>query len=137
LAKGFGVAQEQVRLRLCGGTDAPARARRALDALNGSLRELRRAVELLVSELVTNCVLHAGAGPSDIWELELSASPEGVRVEVVDPGPGFTPPEQLPTPGAGGKFGLFLVDRVADRWGVDPSRSSVWFELDRTGRHPL
>src|SRR5207245_2733634 len=52
-----------------------------------------------------------------------------VRVEVSDPGPGFQPRTAGPEPGG---FGLMLVERLADRWGVDPGgRSRVWFEIDR------
>jgi anti-sigma regulatory factor (Ser/Thr protein kinase) len=84
---------------------------------------------LLVSELVTNSVKHAGAGPGEPIDLELRASADKVRVEVGDPGPGFEPTMARSEPGG---FGLLLVARLADRWGVerDP-RTCVWFEIDR------
>ena len=123
------MVEEKLKLRLAGGRGAPARARRALAGLNGSLAGLAEPVRLLVSELVTNSVLHARAGPEVPIELELTASPERVRVEVCDPGPGFQPRTAGPEPNG---FGLMLVECLADRWGVDPGgRSRVWFEIDR------
>lgn len=110
----------------------------------GSPREARRFVrgvladighedliddaELLVSEVVTNAVLHGG-----VAEAPVSVTPVdgGVRIEVVDPADAFpaTPVETgLDTPGG---LGLGIVDNVARRWGVDPTQLGkvVWFEL--------
>lgn len=118
-----------LRLRLSGGTDAPARARRALSSLNGSLAGLAETVRLLVSELVTNSVKHGGAGPQDSIDLALTASAGMVRVEVGDGGPGFEPKTSRTEPGG---FGLMLVDQLADRWGIEGEpRPFVWFEIDR------
>lgn len=84
---------------------------------------------LLVSELVTNAILH-GRGP-----LELRARPSGsaLRVEVHDADP-RTPPTlsaDLEPTDDGGR-GLHLVDILADRWGWAESADGkvVWFELD-------
>jgi anti-sigma regulatory factor (Ser/Thr protein kinase) len=123
--------EETLQIRLAGGEDAPRRARTAISALNGTLNEVREQVKLLVSELVTNSVLHAGAGPDAQLELRLAVSPEQVRAELIDPGPGFLPPSVLPEPGADGRFGLFLVERCATRWGTDSDPTRVWFEIDR------
>ena len=121
---------ETLMLRLRGGHTAPARARTALCSLDSNLAELRDQVHLLVSELVTNSVRHAEAKQV---ELRATADPAGVYVEVSDPGPGFDP-EDRPEPsftGAGG-YGLFLVDKVANRWGTERNQSAcVWFEIDR------
>lgn len=124
---------EMLEVTLAGGRDAPRRARVALLGLNGSLAALRQPVSLLVSELVTNAVRHAGAGLDSTVSLKLDSTPKRVRVEVVDAGPGFQPPaaggaEALPREG----FGLSLVDQIADRWGVELSDgATVWFEIDR------
>ena len=56
------MATECVNLTISGGREAPARVRAALVALNGSLRGIREDVRLLVTELVTNAVVHGGAG---------------------------------------------------------------------------
>lgn len=130
------MTEESINLRISGGSTAPRRARTALAALNGSLGSLREPVELLVSELVTNCVKHAGVSPEAVLELKVNASNHCVRVEVNDGGRGFLVPDPLPEPGLRGKFGLFLVDRVAHRWGVIQKDSLVWFEIDRTEDRP-
>jgi anti-sigma regulatory factor (Ser/Thr protein kinase) len=120
---------EMLKLRFTGGRDAPARARQALKGLNGSLSTLYEPVRLLVTELVTNSVRHAGAGPESFIELDLTTSSDKIRVEVGDPGPGFDQPLARQEPGG---FGLLLVERLADRWGVVRDRGArVWFEIDR------
>ena len=120
---------ETMNVRLAGGRDAAGRARTAFEALNGNLEALRDTVKLLVTELVTNSFRHAGAGKEAVIELRVRATPQTVRVEVEDPGPGFEPEPR--EPGREGGFGLVLVDELADRWGVQRERPCVWFELDR------
>jgi anti-sigma regulatory factor (Ser/Thr protein kinase) len=86
-----------------------------------------------VSELVTNGVRHAQLGDDAVIDLEVAVEPERVRVQVSDEGPGFDPPTSWPPPpdSVGGR-GLFIVNQLASRWGVDRGRSTcVWFELDR------
>ena len=121
-----------LRLELMSGPGAVPAARRAIAGLAGhvglgTLGDLR----LLVSELVTNSVRHAGLDSDDAIALEISVSPKRVRVEVTDLGPGFErrPPE--PREDRSGGYGLFLVDRLADRWGVISDEvTRVWFEID-------
>ena len=122
--------QETLTLRLSGGPTAPARARTALCSLDRSFAELRDDVHLLVSELVSNSVIHAGA---DHIELRATADPRVVRVEVSDPGPGFDERDRRePSHNGGGGFGLFLVEKVAHRWGTKRDDSTrVWFEIER------
>jgi anti-sigma regulatory factor (Ser/Thr protein kinase) len=115
---------------------APEAASQARAVVN---EELGRAVSakvledatLLVSELVTNAVRHAlRAGIPEI-ELRLKLDPERVRVVVSDPGAGFVAEPRLPTASESSGWGLYLVDRIADRWGViTKDRSEVWFEID-------
>ena len=123
--------KETLTLRLSGGPTAPARARKALASLERTLGELRPDVDLLLSELVSNAVLHANADHVDGLAV---ADPDCVRVEVSDPGSGFDQHEARRTPsltGEGG-FGLNIIDTVANRWGVKRNRSArVWFEIDR------
>jgi anti-sigma regulatory factor (Ser/Thr protein kinase) len=93
---------------------------------------VRDAVLLLVSELVTNAVLHAGAGPDRPVRLEVRRESRLVRVAVADEGPGFTwHPTTSSGPKESGGWGLFFVDRIADCWGVEctGSGSRVWFEI--------
>ena len=93
---------------------------------------VREDVLLLVTELVTNAVRHAGVGPDESLQVELQRWSRRVRVEVVDPGAGPARVSPQPGPNGGGGWGLVLVDRIAARWGVEsgPSRNCVWFEID-------
>jgi len=128
------VSAATLELELPGDNAAPALARRALDERveHGLGDEQAGTLVLLVSELVTNAVLHSGA-PGTPVVLRVEARADGLRVEVHDRGPGFE--MRTPTPrGSRGGFGLFLVERMASRWGVHRNASTyVWFELDRSG----
>lgn len=85
------------------------------------------ALTLLVSEVVTNAVLHPDA-PGTVG-LRVQMNHERVRVEVSDPGDGFTPKPRDPDRFEGG-LGLYLVQRAAARWGVvQEPNTTVWFEL--------
>lgn len=113
--------------------NAAGAARRALDALAEHLEQRQlHEVSLLVTELVTNSVRHAGIGPTSSVGLDVSLSPTRLRVEVSDPGPGFEPPAAPgPHPERIGGWGLQLVDRLSDRWGVlRGAETRVWFEMD-------
>jgi anti-sigma regulatory factor (Ser/Thr protein kinase) len=113
--------------------EAPSRARAVVNAELGSAvsAKVLEDATLLVSELVTNAVRHApGEGMPEI-ELRLKVGPSRVRVVVSDPGTGFVAEPRLPTAAESSGWGLYLVDRIADRWGViTKDRSEVWFEID-------
>ena len=87
-------------------------------------------LRLLVSEVVTNAVRHGDGdtprgGPR---ELELGGPRRGLRPAATASRPrrGSAP---LDEPGG---FGLFLVGRLADRWGVETtSGTTVWFVIQR------
>lgn len=114
-------------LRLPGDPDAAAKARRALAKLRGDLDPpLMETLRLLVTELVTNSVRHTKA---ETVVLRILVGRSAVWTEVTDAGPGFEPPGK--SDGTG--WGLFLVERLAERWGVNQSDAGtkVWFELRR------
>jgi PAS domain S-box-containing protein len=122
----------RLELGLPHAPDAARSARAALDDL-GLEAPLLDDVRLLVSELVTNSVLHGPGGPTARITVRVHAAPEVVRVEVFDPGPG--PPAGtpvLPAPDTAGGRGLYLVNRLADRWGPTEEPGGVWLELDRS-----
>jgi anti-sigma regulatory factor (Ser/Thr protein kinase) len=122
---------ETLSLQIAGGPTAPARARTALRGLDRALEGLEDDVALLVSELVTNSVLHGGARSEDAIELEAMASDDRIRVEVIDDGPGFDRSALNGNHDEGG-FGLKLVDRLTNRWGFSQEpQARVWFEIDR------
>ena len=104
-------------------------ARHALDKLRGQFPQARLYdAALCLSELVTNAIQHPGRGGK--LELSLALETDRLRVEVADEGRGFEQAE--PTRGDERGWGLFLVDNLADRWGVEPGeRTVVWFEIAR------
>ena len=75
-------------------------------------------------------MLHSDAPDgSTIGLLATRAAGTGIRVTVTDGGAGFTPRERDSTRVDGG-YGLFLVERASDRWGVEAGPpASVWFEV--------
>jgi anti-sigma regulatory factor (Ser/Thr protein kinase) len=87
-------------------------------------------VELLTSELVSNAVRHAAPNGSGIG-LNILVGPQSIHVSVVDGGEGFdrTTLVRSPRPDRGG-WGLFLVEELSDRWGIQADPHSVWFEID-------
>jgi anti-sigma regulatory factor (Ser/Thr protein kinase) len=88
--------------------------------------------QLLVSELVTNAIRHAGLDDDDQIKLVVVAGDRALRIEVCDPGHGFEVTEPNPDPTRPSGWGLYLVRELSDRWGVDQSaQTRVWFELDR------
>jgi anti-sigma regulatory factor (Ser/Thr protein kinase) len=94
------------------------------------LGELRReTMQLLVSEVVTNAVLHSDASPDS--DIKLRARPchnDSIRVEVIDGGRSGAPALREPD-GPGGGYGLFIVATTAKRWGVEQNGETVvWFE---------
>ena len=117
---------------LAGGPYAVTAARLALSDLDAHLdQSVAFDVRLLVSELVTNSVQHAAVGEEDSITLLVQISDENVRVQVKDEGPGFKQPETPPSPDADAGWGLFLVEQLADSWGVETDERAVWFEIAR------
>ena len=105
---------------------APRRARALLREYAESLDAARLdTAVLLISELVTNAVLH---GDSEIRLLiDVDRTRAGARFAVSDEGGGN--PVVRDDPGADGGWGLRLVGQLAARWGVLEERTQVWFEV--------
>ena len=122
----------RVEIQLPVDAHAPAQARLAVDVLVDWFPEaVLDRVRLLVSEIVTNSVRHAGLGPADQIVLALHVTATGIRVETYDQGPGYAVQPGPPTPDRPSGWGLFLVGALADRWGVDRNGGSrTWFEID-------
>jgi anti-sigma regulatory factor (Ser/Thr protein kinase) len=115
------------------GPQAAGEGRHALDRLVGQLGEAQLGeLRLLVTELLTNSVRHAR---TEEWiTLDVELQTDAVRAVVTDCGQGFEP-ESRPQPHLDrpGGWGLCLVDRLADRWGVDRGNgTAVWFEMARS-----
>ncbi|MFJ4684468.1 SpoIIE family protein phosphatase [Streptomyces sp. NPDC091377] len=109
---------------------APGKARRlARNALRRwELEELTDSVELLVSEVVTNAVRYASR-PVTLRLLRTDV----LRCEVGDDVPQLPRLRQARATDEGGR-GLYLVNRLARRWGATRLSTGkvVWFELNRT-----
>jgi anti-sigma regulatory factor (Ser/Thr protein kinase) len=123
-----------VTLNLVPSQRAPRLARAfAADALESWAAPVEKvdAVQLVVSELVTNAVVHAPESPS--ITLELFRTQEAVRVLVSDASPQEPERREGPAPwSAGSGRGVALVDSIADRWGTErrsPRGKTVWCEL--------
>jgi anti-sigma regulatory factor (Ser/Thr protein kinase) len=120
-----------------------------LPAAPENLRPIRRALEgmglpeqvigdatLLTTELVTNSIRHAGLGPDDYIDVTAAWSGTVLRVVVRDSGstgppPGIVAGSIRPSPGRQSGWGLYLVDKLATRWGTNLEGSAgFWFELE-------
>jgi anti-sigma regulatory factor (Ser/Thr protein kinase) len=111
---------------------APRAARARLAALPRALDPRSTDdLHLLLSELVTNCVQHAGLDESDRITVQIRIDRGVVHGRVCHPAPRFAPPAPR-LPGDGG-WGLHLVEMLTRRWGVEGSDSEtiVWFEMPR------
>jgi anti-sigma regulatory factor (Ser/Thr protein kinase) len=109
-------------------------ARRAV-ANSGLVADRQEAtLLLLVSELVSNCVRHAGLRAGEQIRVRARTHADCAHVEVCDAGRSGRVPARRDDALAGlepGGLGLVLVERMADRWGVhrDEDETCVWFEL--------
>lgn len=98
----------------------------AADAVGASYPELSEDVRLVISELATNAVRHAGTP----FRVHAVLGPRSVRVEVEDRSPAL-PVLRRPALGAPSGRGFHLIAAVCRRWGVrvDEHGKGVWVEL--------
>ncbi|MFF3498047.1 SpoIIE family protein phosphatase [Streptomyces sp. NPDC003247] len=143
-APAHGVGQPAKHATLSGGSLAPGAARDLVRAalaewtdlgLTGPLaQDLGEAAVLVVSELVTNAVVHAGTDVDLVCRLETEPESCAVVVEVTDHHPSRAPrdgtAESAPETPEYGR-GLRLVAALADAWGVTYRRGTktVWARL--------
>jgi hypothetical protein len=106
---------------------APRAARHHIAQLDRPSPDLRDAVVLLSSELVTEAVERSTDGAVEVraW-----MSADIVRVEVRGPLEGSGAAAAEPR-----AYGSLLLDQIADRWSIELGEDTVcaWFEIDR---HP-
>ena len=108
-----------------------AARRFATDTLSGSPASTVEAVELMVSELATNCIRHERTN----FHITILGSAQEIRIEVTDSGSG-TPTMRSPGPDEPSGRGLQIVDMLSDSWGVEPEHPSgktVWFTMPARG----
>ena len=106
--------------------DSVGAARRIVNGHTPSLdSQQRQDAVLMVSELVTNAVVH-GVGAIS---LRIDSGADTVRIEVADEGNVGVAPS--PEPSAHGGWGLRIVEQLSDDWGVLDGSTKVWFRLGR------
>ncbi len=90
----------------------------------------RDAVALMVTEVVSNAVLHGCSSARDEVLIEVRAGDQAIAIAVHDPGVGTDV-----SAARDGGFGLSIVDQLATRWGMEhePAGTLVWFELAVAG----
>jgi len=107
---------------------APTEARLFASEAASSCADDRTIADLalLVSELVTNSVVH---GRTASWVRVEVLVGEHIRAEVIDSGEGFSfrPRHAVEAPGG---FGLYLVQRISESWGMSVGAATrIWFSL--------
>ncbi|MEV4186823.1 ATP-binding protein [Streptosporangium canum] len=117
---------------LRGVPESVSTARHRVRELLGEGHPASDDVVLLVSEVVTNSVVHSGSGGGGRVAMTVAVSSGAVLVEVSDAGSGLSAPHVRNEPDAESGRGMFLVDLLADRWGIrddDGGPRTVWFEV--------
>ncbi len=108
----------------------PAARRFATGVLLGVSADTMEAVELMVSELATNCIRHTDSG----FELTITRGGGDIRIEATD-GAGGTPEMRSPKPTDPSGRGLKIIDMLSVEWGVDhraATGKTVWFTVADT-----
>jgi hypothetical protein len=122
------LGQPDLHLSLPLDAHAPSEARHAVARVDRPSPDLRDAVVLLTSELVTRVLRQRGADGSGV-ELRVWMPRELVRVEV------WSDSELVPEPGGNGDpaYDLMLLEQTTDRWAIErrDHRVLAWFEIDR------
>lgn len=120
-------------VEIVGGAGAPARAR-------GWVRSCRAGgsigsepdVALIVSELVTNSVVHAHADSAQLLRITVARLKDRVRIAVRDSGAETLPHLSEAGDGTAGGLGLRIIDRLCLRWGVvrnGTGTTEVWCDV--------
>lgn len=111
-------------------TSVPEARRMVRDALGAELwDDIRHQVELAVSELATNAVIHAGTP----FTLRVQTTGSFLRVEVSDRNSHIPHTRHYSLTARTGR-GMQLLATSVDRWGADPTTTgkTIWFEIGDT-----
>jgi two-component sensor histidine kinase len=124
-------SDRRVEIRILPEPRKVARLRRTLETFPLPPLLLDDA-KLLLTETVTNSIRHANLRPRERVRIAIRWDGTTLRVDVFDhanaaAGPGPVIGGIRPSPGAESGWGLFLLDRLARRWGNAPGH--YWFEL--------
>lgn len=104
-----------------------AARRFATETLRAAPAEIIEVVELMVSELATNCIRHTGSG----FDLAISRGPSEILVEATDHS-SRAPHMRSPRPTDPSGRGLRIIEMLSAAWGVDQRRGqgkTVWFKV--------
>jgi hypothetical protein len=130
VAVDVGLMEPNLELSLPLDRYAPRTARHRVAQVDSPSPDLRDAVVLLTSELVSRAFERCRAGAGEDLQLRVWMPSRVVRVEVQAPRMllgGCTGQDEL-------QFDRLLFGHLADRWAVertDGARSTMWFEIDR------
>jgi anti-sigma regulatory factor (Ser/Thr protein kinase) len=108
----------------------PAARRFATSTLRDVSADTLEAVELMVSELATNCIRHTDSG----FRLTITRAGGDIRVEATDRA-GGRPEMRSPRPTDPSGRGLKIIDMLSAEWGVDQGAAAgktVWFTVPDT-----
>jgi two-component sensor histidine kinase len=126
------VGMSMLEARLLFGPEATAAAmgRRVLEGLSDGLEpSTLDDARLLLTELIANAIQHGNLDGADRISVVVRRQAGDVIVEVTDPGQGVPAAVR---PGSGNGWGLTLLERLADEWGIDPRPDGgtvAWFRL--------
>jgi anti-sigma regulatory factor (Ser/Thr protein kinase) len=105
-------------------------ARQIARQLLGDEHPATETAVLLLSELVTNSVMHSKSGaPGGTVTVALCSGPAGILIQVRDDGgPSEPRVSAISADGAEHGYGLLLVDALAERWGTisSPDGRVTW-----------
>ncbi len=121
-----------MEFEVTGGPRAPACARQKLaTGLAGRIDPgTAHSANLLVSELVTNAVIHGGVDVGGRIRVAAALEDRSLLATVCHPGGGFVPPPDTPDLETPGGLGLYLVDELSESWGIETNGDTcVWFVL--------
>lgn len=106
----------------------------------GVAEDALEEVELALTEACSNAVRHAVGSAS--YTVTLKADEHGCDIQVIDAGPGFTPPRHAVS-GDGEGYGLFLIGTLVDQVSFDRRTEGMavrlwksWSEASSVGGHP-
>jgi anti-sigma regulatory factor (Ser/Thr protein kinase) len=127
------VSHDVLLLTLHGVPESVSEARHAVAKFLGDPSQEAADVVLLVSELVTNAILHTQSRHDALW-VSVTRSDDDVTVAVVDKGSQSIPVVKSASLTDACGRGLRLVQEYADEWGSAPSKtgSLVWFRASLT-----
>jgi anti-sigma regulatory factor (Ser/Thr protein kinase) len=123
----------EIRKEVPNGPEAAAQARRLLDPLESRIPEATLVdARIVLSEIVSNSYKHAGNPPGAPIEVTVTDSPDRLRLEILDRSIFDPTPESIEELRAA-KWGLHIVDLLADEWGRI-TEGGIWAEFDIQGR---